>query len=237
MTACNVILQLASADPVCQNITKFDLSDFVKLQDDDLKFLSNFGHLVKKFIMRGYDLTLLPLQQSILDLFCPLTNMTHLVICRTDLLATLRFLTILPPSLVNLELDNLDFPAHDFITYAPTLANQLDRLCITNNLQLTCYHLISILQGFWKLDMLDIRNTEFIRAGTCTTILNYCYNLQTFYFSSLFKLHDARAWIDLVEFDFQHVEFDTVTYAEVATYKECLVDGLVSPSDSSDEEF
>ena len=56
-------------------------------------------------------------------------------------------------------------------------------------------------------------------------------------FSLQFKLHDGRAWIDLVEFDFQHVEFDQVVYDEVQTYKECLEDGLVTVSDSSDEEM
>ena len=182
VSASNSIPQLASTVQACESITKLDLSEFVELEDDVFQFITDFGHLVKCLVLKGYDLTLLPSQQSIVDIISPLTNITHLVISKTDLPPTLRFLRILPISLVNLQLDNLQFPAHDFITYVPHLANQLDKLALTNNPQLTCYHLVSILQGFWKLDSLDIRNTEFLRAGTCATILTYCYNLQCFFF-------------------------------------------------------
>ena len=185
------------------------------MDDGDFKFIKDFGHLVKVFVLQGFDLWLWPPQQSIVDIFSPLTNMTSLVMSRTDLPPSLRFLRLMPPTLVNLQLDNLLFPPCNFITYLPHLKNQLDKLSLTNNLQLTCYHLVAILQHFWKLDTLAIRNSEFIRAGTCGTILTHCYNLQTFMFSLQFKIHDGRAWIDLVELDFQHVEFDQVVYDEV----------------------
>ena len=88
-------------------------------------------------------------------------------------------------------------PADEFVKCIPLLKNMLDALSITDTVQLTKYDLITILQGFWKLDHLNLRNTEYLTPGTRSTITTYCSNLDTFYFTMDFKVRDCRAWTAL----------------------------------------
>ena len=217
-------------------VNEFDATEFLEMDEGDFEYLREFGHLVQSFTLEGNDLWLWPFTQSITDIFCPLTNITKFSLSRSDLPPTLRFLRLLPATLSDLTLDNLSFPAQEFITYLPQLGHRLDKLTLTKVNQLTHYDLVTILQHFWRLDTLNIKQTDYITAGTASTILRYCYNLQTFLFSPMFKFRQGRAWIDIVELDYSHVEYDEALYDQVNVYNMFLIDGLMDLTDSSDDE-
>ena len=164
----------------------------------------------------------------------PLTNLTALVLSRTCTPLSLEFLKNMPKTLVKLQLDNLGFPAQEFIKYLRPLCNQLDELAITTASNLTCFDLVNILQHFWKLDKLDIRHTDYLRPGTVGTILHYCYNLQVFYFNIMMECADSRAWVDLIECDYEYVTFDKKFYEDIVTFKSYIEMGIDNPSYDSE---
>ena len=146
-------------------------------------------------------------------------TLNMLVLSCTSIPISLDFMPLLPRSLVNLQLDHLKFSPQGYITYLKPLGNQLDKLAITSASQLTSFNLVNILQHFWKLNKLDPRNTEYLGPGTVGTIMRFCYNLQTFYFSPTFRFRDSRTWIDLAEFDYEYVEFHQSFHDMLETHK------------------
>ena len=159
-------------------------------------------------------------------------NLTTLVLSATAVPDSLTFLRQMPKTLVRLQLDRLNFPAAEFVTRLRPLSDQLDELAITSNSQLTCYDLVNILQWCWKLDKLNIRNSEFLRASTVYTILHYCYNLQVFFFSSAFKFRGSKAWVNMVECDYDYITFHEDFLTQINAHKMFIDMGVVS--DDSD---
>ena len=177
------------------------------------------GDCIDTFILQGNDTWLMTLRKTFIDFMVPMSNLTTLVLSQTAVPYSLAFLIDAPKTLVCLQLDNLPFPATEFITFLKPLGKQLDELALTSNSQLTCYNLVNILQYFWKLDKLDIRFSDYLQPGTVSTILRYCYNLQVFFFSSMFKCRDARAWVDIAECDYEYITFHDEFYDQLKSHK------------------
>ena len=177
MTLC----KLSKAMQLCLSLSTtfkyFDASDMYSIEDEDYKIIKSQGHRIETFVLQGTDTWLITVRNNFEDFMQPLTNLTALVLSCTCLPLSLEFLKHMPKTLVKLQLDNLGFPAKEFIQHLRPLCNQLDELAITSASNLTCFDLVNILQRFWKLDKLDIRHTDYLRPGTVGTILRYCYNL------------------------------------------------------------
>ena len=197
----------------------FNLSPFCIIEDDFITMLDQMSPTIKLVTLKGDNLDLW-INQTIGDIITPFRFMTTLRLSRCPAVDTLQFLWQVPLTLKELELDFLSVPTHDFVQYVPVLSNQL-----------TKYDLVNILQGFWKLDELNIVDSEFLTPSICETIYRYCYNLQKFYFSMNFRMSDMRAWIGLLGMDMEHVEFTEVengqleTYLEIEAYYERQDDG------------
>ena len=199
---------------------EFDPSEIGSLTDADLENLQEVGFNVKRFALTGNDFDLDVMVMSFVGLLKFFPNLTSFELTRTiDVPCCLQVLKYLPKSVTYLKLHNTSFPAVSYIKYLPPLAPQLDRLSLTLIPPLTKYDLVNILQHFSRLDWLDIRGTDFIRPGTAMTIMRYCYNLQTFLFDTEFRVTDSQEWLDLVEFDFQHVHYSDKFYEEIESYR------------------
>ena len=212
----------------------FDVSDMYSIEEKDHEILMSHGHRIDTFVLQGNDTWLLTVSKNFNDFMQPLTNLTALVLSCTCIPLSLDFLKLMPRTLVKLHLDNLGFPAKEFIQYLRPLCNQLDDLAITSSSHLSCFDLVTILQHFWKLDKLDITHTDYLRPGTVGTILRYCYNLQVFYFSTILKCTDSRAWVDLVECDYDYVTFHKQFYDNITTCKMYIDMGIDEPSYDSE---
>ena len=158
---------------------------------------------------------------SFVDVLSPMCNLHTFALSRSSVPTTLRFLTLLPPTLRVLQLDCLLFPAKEFIEFLPPLGSRLDKLALTSNDQLTKYDLVTILQHFGNLDTLDIRLTDFVCPGTVETILTYCPKLLVF-FSCDFRVRDARQWVEIADLNFRHVTYDDQFYKELVVHRETL---------------
>ena len=218
--------------PLAKKFIKFDASDMYSIEDEDFELIETSGHAIDTFILQGNDTWLLTIGKNFNDFLRPMINLTTLVHSATAVPIDLSFLDEMPKSLVRLQLDMLNFEAREFVTFLRPLTGQLDELAITSNSQLTCYDLVNILKWFWKLDKLDLRCTEYMRPGTVGTIFRYCYNLQVFFFSTNFKLSNSKAWVDLVECDYEYITFHDDFYKEVQAHKMFIEMGM--DSDDSD---
>ena len=213
-----------------KSLKNFDLSPFCIIDDDLISMIDQMCPTIKSVKLQGNNLDLW-INQSIDDIILPFRFMTSLHLSRCPAVDSLQFLWQAPITLKELELDFLFVPADDFVKYVPVLSNQLTSLTMTSNPQLTKYDLVNILQCFWKLEKLNIVDSEYLMPGTCQTIARYCYNLEKFYFSLDFHLSDMRAWIGLLGIDLQHLEFTQVvkqnldSYLEIEDYYACQDDG------------
>ena len=160
-----------------KSFQNFDLSEFCVIDEDMIALIDQMCPTIKSVTLHGnfldkwYD-------QSISDILLPFRFITSLLLSRSPAAESLQFLWQAPIMLKVLELDSLSVPADDFVKYVPVLCNQLTSLAMPNNPQLTKYDLVQILQKFWKLDTLNIVNSEFLTPGTCATISHYCYTLR-----------------------------------------------------------
>ena len=144
--------------PLAKKFIKFDASDMYSIEDEDFELIETSGHAIDTFILQGNDTWLLTIGKNFNDFLRPMINLTTLVLSATAVPIDLSFLEEMSKSLVRLQLDMLNFEAHEFVTFLRPLAGQLDELAITSNSQLTCYDLVNILKWFWKLDKLDLRS-------------------------------------------------------------------------------
>ena len=158
----------------------FDLSKFVFIDDDLLQFIDQMCPTMKHVTLKG-NFFQLWINQSIGDIITLFHFLTSLSLSYYTAVDTLNFLSLGPATLRGLELDFLhQVPVSDFVKYVPFLSQQLNHLYVMRNLQLTKYDLVEMLQKFWKLDLLDISESDYIEPGTCEMILCRCCNLQKF---------------------------------------------------------
>ena len=234
MALSKVDAAMATCVPLSINFRNFYASEMYSIEDEDYNVIASSGHVIDTFVLQGNDTWLMTLGKTFSDFMRPMTNLTTLVLSRTCVPTTLYFLPQMPKTLVRLQLDNLAFPATEFIHCLRPLSDQLDELAITSNSQLTCYDLVTILQWYWKLDKLDIRHSEYLRPATVGTILRYCYNLQVFFFTTMFKCSDSRAWVDLAECNYEYITFDDDFYEQLNSHKMFIDMGIDDPSYDSD---
>ena len=146
-------------------------------------------------------------------------NLTKLVVSMASTPASLNFLADLPMTVNDLTLDRLLHPISDFKFFLPELSQQLNNLGLTRMFHFTKYDLVEILQGFSRLDFLDLTETERLTRGTVATILTSCYNLQEFQFSHDMSRDEIR-WLELVYLDYQHVTFPDRVYTMCAAFRD-----------------
>ena len=187
-----------------RTLQNFDLSLLYHVDDDFVHLINQMCPTIQSFNLQGNKLDL-SINQSFSDVIAPFKFITSLRLSQCAAVDTLEFLLQAPLTLKNLELDALLIPAREFTEFVPVLKNQLVHLSITRNPQLTKYDLVNILQWFWKLTELNIVRTNYLTPGTCATISQFCYNLETFFFSQTFQMTDRRAWIELLGQDLQHL--------------------------------
>ena len=199
-----------------------------------VQLLSLFGHNVQKFKLQGNKLLPWPLGQNFMTLFNKFTHLQSLTVSRTYVFPDLDWLVYAPRTLTTLHLDCLTLPATEFLRHVPPLSGQLTELAMTTNPQLTTFDLVNILQYFNGLKSLDIRHSDYLTAGTVSTILQYCPYLKVFYLTTRLRVKDSRAWLQLVEVDYTEVEFSKQVYSDVRTHRWLL--GMEEAFNDSDSE-
>ena len=225
---------LAQCLPLCKSFVRFNASDFDEFTSNHLDLMYRFGKSVSGFKIQGNNIELLPLQTAE-SLIAPFSNLVVLALMRTNMFLTLEFLPQLPKTLWVLQLVTLPaMHALQFIKYLPPLGSRLLKLVLTGIIQLTPYDCVNILQHFTKLKYLDLRKTEYLLPGTAGTILSYCKNLDVFYLSTRFRFRESQAWLDLVQRDFTHVEFNEEVYSLLVTCQ-YIVDNDMFGMDSDSE--
>ena len=142
--------------PLSKVFTNFDASDLYSIVEEDYNILKSCGHAIEMFVLHGNDTWPMTLNKTFVDFTKTLTHITGMVISKTVVPLSLDFLAHVPPTLVNLQLNHLNFRATEYIRYLKPLGCQLDALTITSASNLTCFDLVNILQKFWKLDKLDL---------------------------------------------------------------------------------
>ena len=202
-----------------KSLKDFDLSPFCIIEDDFISMIDQMCPTIKHVKLQGNNLDLW-INQTIGDIILPFRFLHSLTLSRCPAVDTLKFLWQAPITLKQLVLDFLFVPADEFVRHVPVLSNQLTALSMTSNPQLTKFDLVGILQCFWKLEELNIVDSEYLTPGTCDTISRYCYNLEKFYFSLDFRLSDMRAWIGLLGIDLVHIEFTEVVKSNLKSYME-----------------
>ena len=187
-----------------RTLQNFDMSPLYHVDDDLINLINQMCPTIQSFNLQGNNLDL-SLNQRFSDILLPFKFITSLRLSQCAAVDTLEFLLQAPHTLKILELDSLFIPACEFTKFLPALSNQLVHLSITRNPQLKKYDLVNILQWFWKLTELNIVRTDYLTPGTCATISQFCYNLETFFFSQTFQMTDRKAWIDVLGQDLQHI--------------------------------
>ena len=220
-------------------LEQFDLSKFCLFAEDDVEVVEDLCPTIKHLTLKG-DILNLQLFQRFEDIVAPFRFLRSLTLSKCPVVNTLEFVWFLPFTLRALHLDRLYLvPPDDFVKFVLMLKNILDGLSIAHMVQLTKYDLVNILKGFWKLDYLDLRHTEYLTLGTSGIIATYCYNLDTFYFTLDFKVKDCRAWTGLLGMDLEHITFTPEVYELLTTYYkiECQLDerGYASWDEDSEE--
>ena len=157
----------------------FDLSDMFLVDDDFISMIDQMCPTIKCLTLRGDNLETWAFQ-CFADIILPFRFLHELHLTRAPVVESFKFLWQSPITLTVLTLDSLYVSADQFVQFVPVLSNQLTSLSMASNPQLTKYDLVQILQKFWKLDTLNIVDSEYLTPGTCETIARYCYNLEKF---------------------------------------------------------
>ena len=208
--------------PLSVSAEVFNATEFDELSQKDMAMIRSIGQKVKVFTLKGDDMWLWSVYHSFADVIAPFINLHTFALSRSSVPVSLRFVTLLPSTLRVLQLDCLLFPAVEFIRYLPPLGDRVTKLGLTSNDQLTRYDSVNIVQHYQKLEVLDIRVSDFIRSGTADTILRLCPLLHTFLFTTEFRVRDARAWVTLADDVFGHVIYDDAFYEELIVHRETL---------------
>ena len=225
---------LAECVPLCEGFINFDASDFDEVPDRYIEVMTHFGNNVKLFRLQGNKIDLRPLQIHTC-LTNPFPNLVSVILSRTNTFTDLDFLTTLPSTLRVLHLDSLPtMSAIHFVHSLPCLGAHLDKLTLTGIIQLTQFDCVNILQHFGRLTYLDLRKTEYLTAGAAGSILTYCQNLKVFYMTTRLRFRESQAWIDLVDNDFAHVQFNKDVYSQLVTNR-YIVQHRMFDSDSDSE--
>ena len=119
-----------------KSLKHFKLSHLAVVDDDLISLIDKMCPTIKSLEIHGntFDLWF---NQSIDDIITPFRFLNSLSISRCTAVDNLEFLWQAPITLRELHLDSLTPPADDFVKYIPVLCNQLTKLSITRNPQLS----------------------------------------------------------------------------------------------------